>query len=467
MDRNARKRRRRDTRGVSRRIKRAAATALLAIVLLTQTALADTRQSLDALARDLDGSFETLLSSERIVPGDAISDWIALVSGRCGGSDGDYLQRLETYVTECYTQKGALDRVKSTEWHRISLTVLALGGDPTAFGTDADGQPINLIADGTYDWHTTKSPDIQGLNAWIYALLTLDAKAYAVPEGAAYPREAIVQAMIGSQEPDGSFGLNRGHGNVDITAMALQALAPYANGTPRYASPNGADITVGDAIEQALTWLHTQQASDGSFSNSCSTAQVVLALCDLGIAPSDFTKDGHSAKEGLLSFLTPDGLFRYLPTDETHDIMSTEQGILALAAMERLEHGQRRIFDYREEMEESLRQQIQSLNGELAALTEDTPAQRIEELYAQYQSLPAAERSYVSAYPHLEEAMERLGLPLAEDDPVAAYNLTPPTETKAHGNTAPMLWLFAAAGIIIVIVIGAVVVRKKGIKQHV
>lgn len=467
MDRAVRKRRSVNAPDIFRRMKCAAAIAMLSLLLLTQTALADTRQSLDALAQDFGGSFDTLLTSEQIVPGDAVSDWIALVSGRCGGDGSDYLQRLETYVSECYAQQGGLDRVKPTEWHRISLTVLALGGDPTSFGTDEDGHPVDLIADGTYNWHTTDSPGIQGLNAWIYALLTLDAKAYAVPEDALYPRHAIVQAILGAQEPDGSFGLNRGHGNVDITAMALQALAPYANGTPRYAVPNGAEITVGDAITRALNWLHTQQLPDGSFANSCSTAQVVLALCDLGIPPSDFSRDGHSAAEGLLSFLISDGLFRYLPADEDHDIMSTEQGILALSAMERLDKGQRRIFDYRAEMEDSLQQEIRSLNEELSLLTENTPAQQVESLYGRYQALPSAERSYVFAYSHLKAALERTGLPLIDDDPAAAYNLTPPTRAQDAEQSTLHPWIFVVAGVAAAIAIGAVVLRKKGAKHHV
>lgn len=458
MDRAVRKRRSVNASDIFRRMKCVAVIAILTALLLTQTALADTRQSLDALAQDFGSSFDTLLTSEQLAPGDAVSDWIALVAGRCGGDGSDYLQRLETYVSECYARQGGLDRVKPTEWHRISLTVLALGGDPTSFGTDADGQTVDLIADGTYNWHTTDSPGIQGLNAWIYALLTLDAKAYAVPEDALYPRHAIVQAILGAQEPDGSFGLNRGHGNVDITAMALQALAPYANGT---------EITVGDAIARALDWLHTQQLPDGSFANSCSTAQVVLALCDLGIPPSDFSRNGHSAAEGLLSFLTPDGLFRYLPADEDHDIMATEQGILALSAMERLDKGQRRIFDYRTEMEDSLQQEIRSLNEELSLLTEDTPTQQIEALYGRYQALPSAERSYVTAYPHLKAALTRTGLPLIEEDPAAAYNLTPPTRAQAAEQSTLQPWIFVVVGVAAAIAIGAVVLRKKGAKHHV
>ncbi len=466
MDTNVRKRRKKALQGIACRLKRTVSAALLCAVLLTQTAQAAPAPSIEALARALECRPDSLLTSEKIVPGDAVSDWIALVTGLSGQQGGTYLQRLEAYVTDQYAQQGALDRVKPTEWHRISLTVLALGGDPTAFGKDTNEHPINLIADGTYDWHTTDSPGIQGLNAWIYALLTLDAKAYAVPAGAAYPRSTILQTILSAQEPDGSFGLTRGHGNVDITAMALQALSPYANGTTRYPSSCGKESTVGEAVDRALTWLHEQQASDGSFGNSCSTAQVVLALCCLGIAPSQFAKNGHSAEEALLSFMTSDGLFRYLPTDTEYDLMSTEQAFLALTAMERLSQGQRRIFDFRGEREPALSQEIRSVNEDIAALTKSSPPAELEALDTRYRAIPAEERSYVSAYPLLAQAMTQAGLPLAEEDPVTAYDLTPPTTTDTPGPSAPIPWLMAA-GAVVVLVLGAVILSKKGTKHHV
>lgn len=78
----------------------------------------------------------------------------AIGLSRCGVEDDydTYLAALQAYVEQKYRGAGTkLDRVKATEWHRISLAVLACGGDPTHFGKDADGSDINLIADGVYD----------------------------------------------------------------------------------------------------------------------------------------------------------------------------------------------------------------------------------------------------------------------------------------------------------------------------
>ena len=39
-------------------------------------------------------------------------------------------------------------RIKATEWHRITLAVQAQAGDPTAFGRDREGKPIDLVPRG-------------------------------------------------------------------------------------------------------------------------------------------------------------------------------------------------------------------------------------------------------------------------------------------------------------------------------
>ena len=78
-------------------------------------------------------------------------DWYPIGLGRLGIADNyaGYLAVIRDRVEERYSQPGKLSAAKATEWHRISLAILAMGGDPTDIGTDADGNPINLIADGT------------------------------------------------------------------------------------------------------------------------------------------------------------------------------------------------------------------------------------------------------------------------------------------------------------------------------
>lgn len=315
---------------------------ILALCLLIALALQAGASEASALAGLLDTTPEELLRSELLTPGESQSDWVALLAGRWGETaDREvYLNGLWDFVSEQYVSSGGLDRVKATVWHRISLTVLALGADPTCFGTDAYGEPIDLIADGTYHWHMTDSLGTQGLNGWIFALLTLDAGAYAVPAGATYTREDMVAAILSAQEPDGGFGLSAGKSDVDITAMALQALAPYRQEHPQ-------------AIARALKYLSAAQTARGDFENWDSTsaessAQVIIALCALGIDPrSDaaFVKDGGSALDGLLLYQTADGAFCHT-LDASADLLATEQACLALCALERMDAGKGSLYDF-------------------------------------------------------------------------------------------------------------------------
>lgn len=144
--------------------------ALLLAALMTVMAVpVYGQETLDALAAGKGYTADTLLGSGMLAAGDSVSDWVAIAAGRAGESGGaaNYLKALESYVTKAYKEENGLHRIKATEWHRISLAVLALGGDPTAFGKDAGGKPINLIADGTYNFSAAGSLGAQGLNGWI------------------------------------------------------------------------------------------------------------------------------------------------------------------------------------------------------------------------------------------------------------------------------------------------------------
>ena len=325
--------------------------ALLLAILLTatlpMTVLASTEDPLQALAAYAGCDYVDILTSDMVVPGESVSDWIAIATG-CSGNPvkrNAYLKGLEDYVTAEYEKNGCLHNIKATEYHRISLAVLALGGDPTCFGKDSAGEPINLIAEGTYGWENSDSLGMQGLNGWIFALITLDAKYYDVPDDAVYTREDILAAILAAQTDEGGFGLSGSAPDVDITAMTLQALAPYYH--------TGAEVQ--GSVDRALGWLSAQQNNSGDFTSWGSgsaegTAQTVIALCSLGIDPrtdARFVKNGNSALDGLLQYRTENGMFRHTLDGEA-DAMATEQAALALIAVDRLDQNKGRIYDFTE-----------------------------------------------------------------------------------------------------------------------
>ena len=321
--------------------------AMLMLATMPMTAFASSADSLQAIADKAGCAYEDILSSKLVAPGESVSDWIAIATG-CSGSPvkrNAYLKGLEEYVTAEYERSGCLHNIKATEYHRISLAVLALGGDPTAFGKDASGEPINLIAEGTYNWDHSDSLGTQGLNGWIWALITIDAKYYDIPRDAIYTREDMVNAILAAQTDEGGFGLSGGSPDVDITAMALQALASYY---PQHENVKG-------SVDRALGWLSAQQSDSGDFvawgaPSAESTAQVVIALCSLSIDPrtdTRFVKNGKSALDGLMQYQVDGGMFRHTLDGEA-DVMATEQAALAQIALERLDAKANRLYDLTE-----------------------------------------------------------------------------------------------------------------------
>lgn len=428
---------------------------MLALVLLVLPAAA--QDSLAALAQNQNCAVEALLDSELFTPGDSVSDWVALAAGRSKEpvETERYRKALTTYVTKKYRSEEGLDTVRATEWHRISLTLLALGGDPTDAGKDH----IDLIADGTYNWKTTESLGTQGLNGWIFALLALDSARFAVPADARYTRETILTAILSAQEQNGGFGLAAGAADVDITAMALQALAPYRSGTVSYTLSDGRSTTVHEAVGRALQWLSEQQTENGDFNswgapNAESTAQVIIALCALGIDPASdmrFCKSGGGAADGLARYRLENGLYAHVP-DADADLMATQQAILAEEAMERLENGERSLYDFRAPMEDGLRAAIAALNDDIFAADAETLRTQAGALYMRYRAIPAEERSYVFAFERLRAALEESGGTLEPEDPAAAYDLRQPaTPDDTHGGTILCICGGAAAAAVLAV----------------
>lgn len=84
--------------------------------------------------------------------GTTAGDWYPIGLGRLNITDNSaaYLAVIRDQIEKRYRQPEKLSAVKATEWHRITLAILSMGGDPTNFGTDENGKAIDLISDGTY-----------------------------------------------------------------------------------------------------------------------------------------------------------------------------------------------------------------------------------------------------------------------------------------------------------------------------
>lgn len=294
--------------------------------------------------------------------GSTAGDWLPIGVSRCGISDNysAYLDAITKYVTDMYKGEDKLSDCKATEWERISLAIGAVGGDPTKIGKDTKGNPINLIADGTYN--SIIDYDSQGINAYVFGLITLDSRNYTVPDGAKYTREDIIKGILSYQLACGGFNYGSDGGSddsadPDMTAMAVQSLAPYYNDDKTYTYTLG-DKTVTKSVHQvvdeALDSICSCQSTDGDFeswgaANAESTDQVITALCSLGIDPEKdsrfITSTGKTPVDGLMKYVMPDGGIAHT-LDTGSNAMATDQTLYTLAAIKRQRAGMNRLYDY-------------------------------------------------------------------------------------------------------------------------
>lgn len=385
--------------------------------------------------------------------GSTAGDWFPIGLGRLGVEDDyeGYLAVIKDVVQERYKNSEKLSSSKSTEWHRISLAVLAMGGDPTDIGTDQNGQPINLIADGTYDRGKTTSLGRQGINGWIWGLIALDSMRYEVPKDAFNTRDDIILEILQQQLTDGGFALSGKEADPDITAMAIQALAPYYNSEKVYTytqkkTKTEVSKTVRQVVDESLTCLSRLQLETGDFNswnvpNVESTCQVTVALCSLDIDPltdKRFIKNGKTLLDGILQYQMDDGgfvhSFTYDPENPTSlpdesNTMASEQTLYTMAALWRQQNGMRDLYDFRPEQSEALKQRITKLEQNIAKITEKTSSLDLELWLTDYYSLPENERDYVHNYWTLSDAAKAAGV-----DVEAVAASTEVVESPEDGN---------------------------------
>ncbi|MDY3929294.1 MAG: S-layer homology domain-containing protein [Clostridia bacterium] len=244
-----------------------------------------------------------------------------------------YYENVKSYVNDC---GGILHDKKYTEYSRVIITLTAIGRNPS----DVDG--YNLITPlGDYEktvW--------QGLNGPVWALVALNCGNYEMPENSSAEikatKDKYVDKILKSQLENGGWSMSEeGDAEVDITAMALIALSDYRERE-----------NVASAIDSALSYLSRVQNENGGFVNSGdenaeSCAQVITALCEIGISADDerFVKNGNTLSDNLLSFYDGKGGFKHTHNEEISSPMATEQALYALAAVNRFSEGLPSLFD--------------------------------------------------------------------------------------------------------------------------
>ena len=258
-------------------------------------------------------------------------EWMVIGLARSGRTvPAGYYDNVVEYVKAKADANERLHPAKVTDNARVILALTAIGKDVTNVG----GHNLLKGLDNMAYVQT------QGINGPIWALIALDSHNY--PTSGDVTREKLIRAILDAQLPGGGWTLSGNDADPDMTAMAIQSLAPYYK----------ENEAVKAAVDKALDVLSELQLATGGFGswgteNSESCAQVIVALTALGIDPakdSRFIKNGLTILDALASYYVDGGGFKHV-ADKGRDGMATEQGYYALAAYYRFVNAQTRLYD--------------------------------------------------------------------------------------------------------------------------
>ena len=291
-------------------------------------------------------SLQAQVNKSAPIVGSIGGEWLALGLARSGRSvPTGYYDNVVQYVKANVNANERLHNSKSTDNSRVILALTAIGKDPTNVGGH------NLLKGLDSMSYINK----QGINGPVFALIALDSHNY--PTFGEVTRDVLIDRILSEQvKADGGWalgGADEEASDVDVTAMTIQALAPYYK----------TNAKVKTAVDKGLTWLSAHQQDDGGFAswgavNSESCAQVIVALAALGIDPltdSRFIKNGITALDALCGYYTQDDTlgkgFAHVKQSSggyvggAYNQMATEQAYYALNAYYRFANSQNRLYD--------------------------------------------------------------------------------------------------------------------------
>lgn len=242
------------------------------------------------------------------------AEWYVLGLAQSGNYDfSAYESALKNYLSnnEVYS---------ATSRQKYALVLIAIGS--------ADSYISSTLEDSIGN---------QGIMSWIYGLHLLN-NGYTSSKATV---ASAKQTILSMQLSDGGWALSGSNADVDVTSMAIQALAPY------YRS----DGSVKSAIDRAINLLSARQLETGAFSsygvpNPESTAQVLTALSAVGIdgiTDSRFIKNGNTLLDGINLFKLSDGSFSHRLGEGSNDT-ATMQVFYSMIAYIRMCNGQGSLY---------------------------------------------------------------------------------------------------------------------------
>ena len=244
--------------------------------------------------------------------GGIIGEWAVSALAYAGRIDADHpwakawLADLDAVLAEIDAGGTPLSLRRWTDYQRTALALSALGLDAADYRDRNLTEPFRFFVPTSHRHAINRT-----VLADIYALIALNT----VGSGS----RLFLLSIYNAQRADGTWSLNPAQPasvfDIDITAMALQALAPsYRRNDPR------AVRTVGLALE----WMYAQ-----TFRDAESTAQMIIALVLLG---EDYSDKAAYYVQSLLRWFNPAlGGFVRDANPNRVNAMATVQAAYALA----------------------------------------------------------------------------------------------------------------------------------------
>ncbi|MFA6374944.1 MAG: prenyltransferase/squalene oxidase repeat-containing protein [Bacilli bacterium] len=362
----------------------------------------DTNETIDNYLSNF--SSEDLLDIQKNA-GNNFDDWffLSILRSKKEIDYNLYKGMLRNYIIDSYREKGNLSNNLMTEWHRLIMLSSSVGLDPRAIVLNDEN--YNLLIDGIYNTKNNNMLEKQGINSYVFALIALDSFGFKEIDNNDYhSRKSLIENIISFELDGGGFAYSKTEADIDMTALVIQALSEYYNSLYVYNVYNRIqektiETNVKDVIDRALVIISTSQKNDGDFesyeiSNVESTAQVLISLTSLGIDidnDSRFIKNNNTVYDGIIKYQNSDGTFR---RNDYSNKISGYQAFMGLVAYDRWLNNMRSIYDLKPEMNNNLKEEINSLitdidNSNYLSISE------LKQLLERYKIIPGVERNYV------------------------------------------------------------------------
>ena len=338
--------------------------------------------------------------------GSTYGEWAVLAEARGNVSASVWYDKyLSNMATTVASKNGKLDNTKTqtkhTEYSRVILALTALGEDATKF-TGSNGTVYNLVEPLFEKNGSTYRVSEQGNNGTAFALIALDSGNYYDNATGTTARNAWIKSLCDAQINNGAWGIDTDFpgSNVDMTAMVVQALAPYCS----------TNATVKAAVDKAVEWLSAEYQKTGDYGSSESAAQVIVALSALGIdarTKADFQYKGISVLSNFLSYADPNskGFLHDKQPNSTVNQMASEQAAYTLVAYDRYVNGSKRLYDMSDvtKRENADAQAVIDMINQIGYVDESS-YNAIAEARNAYNKLSAADKEKVTNYNTLTAA---------------------------------------------------------------